>query len=64
MGKREITLLPGDGLGPSIVDSTVEVLERAGCEFQYREAAIGQTALDAGKELIIDNAAMQLVMNP
>lgn len=52
MSKREIILLPGDGIGPSITDATLKVLERIGCEFQYREAVIGQTALDAGKELI------------
>ena len=52
MGKREITLLPGDGIGPSITDSTLAVLEKIGCGLQYREALIGQAALDAGKELI------------
>ncbi|MDN5870979.1 MAG: isocitrate dehydrogenase [Nitrococcus sp.] len=52
MSAREITLLPGDGIGPSVSDATLEVLQRAGCDFQYQKASIGQTALDAGKELI------------
>ncbi|HET8701665.1 MAG TPA: isocitrate dehydrogenase [Nitrococcus sp.] len=52
MDKREIVLLPGDGIGPSITEATLEVLQHAGCEFQYHHALIGQTALDAGKELI------------
>ena len=52
MSQRDIILLPGDGIGPSIVDATVQVLQHAGCEFRYRECLIGQTALDAGEELI------------
>lgn len=52
MSAREITLLPGDGIGPSITDATLEVLKQAGCALQYHEATIGQTALDAGQALI------------
>lgn len=52
MNQREITLLPGDGIGPSIIESTLQVLERAGCDFRFQHALIGQSALDAGRELI------------
>ena len=61
MGEREITVLRGDGIGPSIVDATLEILEAAGARFQYRYADIGQSALDQDKDLIpqetLDNIA-------
>ena len=52
MGEREITVLRGDGIGPSIVDATLEILEAAGARFRYRYADIGQSALDQDKDLI------------
>ncbi len=52
MSEREITVLRGDGIGPSIVDATLEILEAAGARFRYRYADIGQSALDQDKDLI------------
>lgn len=52
MSEREITVLRGDGIGPSIVDATLEILEAAGARFRYRFADIGESALDQGKDLI------------
>ena len=60
MSKREIVLLPGDGIGPSIVDAALHVLQRTGCEFRYHESLIGQTALDAGEELIPQETLAQI----
>lgn len=56
MSQREITVIRGDGIGPSIVDATLQVLDRAGAGLDYRYAEVGQAALDAGKELISDEA--------
>lgn len=52
MAQRRITVIPGDGVGPSIVDSTLEVLKKLKCDFAYDFADAGITALDKGKELI------------
>lgn len=56
MSQREITVIPGDGIGPGIVDAALQVLDQAGAGLAYRYAEVGQTALDAGKALIPDEA--------
>ena len=40
MAKRRVTLIPGDGVGPSLVDAALKVLEAAGAEIEWdwREA--------------------------
>ena len=47
MGGRCITVIRGDGIGPSIVDATVAVLDRAGCGFAYEYVDGGLAALEA-----------------
>ncbi|MBI4781911.1 MAG: 3-isopropylmalate dehydrogenase [Oscillatoriophycideae cyanobacterium NC_groundwater_1537_Pr4_S-0.65um_50_18] len=46
-----ITLLPGDGIGPEIMEVTVAVLKRVGeqldLQFSFKEALIGGAAIDA-----------------
>ncbi|MCD8198757.1 MAG: 3-isopropylmalate dehydrogenase, partial [Phascolarctobacterium sp.] len=47
----KITLLPGDGIGPEIVDASVEVLNAAAKKFcfdvTYDKQLIGGCAIDA-----------------
>ena len=47
----KITLLPGDGIGPEIIDAAVEVLnavaEKHGLAFAYDHQLIGGAAFDA-----------------
>ena len=38
MSKRTITVIPGDGIGPSIIDSALKILDKAGCNFEYEFA--------------------------
>ncbi|MFT3792452.1 MAG: 3-isopropylmalate dehydrogenase [Rudaea sp.] len=49
--KAKITLLPGDGIGPEVVASAVEVLKavaaKHGHEFTFDEQLIGGAAIDA-----------------
>ena len=52
MGGRCITVIRGDGIGPSIVDATVAVLDRAGCGFAYEYVDGGLAALEATGELL------------
>jgi isocitrate dehydrogenase (NAD+) len=42
---RPITLIPGDGIGPSITDATVRVLDAAGADIQWEVHLAGLAAL-------------------
>ena len=43
-----VTLLPGDGIGPEVVDATLTVLEATGIHFEWeRFDAIGASAIEA-----------------
>ena len=49
--KLKIAVLPGDGIGPEIMEQGVAVLDaiarKFGHEFEYEEAVVGATAIDA-----------------
>jgi 3-isopropylmalate dehydrogenase len=51
MANYRITLLPGDGIGPEILDVTVAVLNQVGqklnLQFEFKEALMGGAAIDA-----------------
>ncbi|HET8815852.1 NAD-dependent isocitrate dehydrogenase [Pseudidiomarina aestuarii] len=47
-----ITVIPGDGIGPDIVDATLKVLDHAGCDFTYEFADAGLAALETTGELL------------
>ncbi len=42
-----VTLIPGDGIGPSIADAAVRVLEAAGAEIEWDRQLAGKAAMDA-----------------
>ncbi|HEX6309745.1 MAG TPA: isocitrate/isopropylmalate family dehydrogenase [Longimicrobiales bacterium] len=43
---RVVTLIPGDGIGPSITAATVKVLEAAGADIEWDERLAGVAAVD------------------
>ena len=49
--KLKIAVLPGDGIGPEIMKQGVAVMDaiaaKFGHEFDYEEALVGATAIDA-----------------
>jgi isocitrate dehydrogenase (NAD+) len=45
-----ITLIPGDGIGPSIVEAATRVIEATGVSIQWEVAAAGLTAVDYVKD--------------
>jgi isocitrate dehydrogenase (NAD+) len=48
----EATLIPGDGIGPSIIDATVRLLDAAGARFTWDRQLAGMAAVkDAGDPL-------------
>ncbi len=52
MEQRRITVIRGDGIGPSIVDAAIAVLDHAGCGFAYDYVEGGLTALENTGELL------------
>ncbi|MFI3247230.1 MAG: isocitrate dehydrogenase [Ferrimonas sp.] len=52
MSTTTITVIPGDGIGPDIVEATLKILDAAGCPFQYEFADAGLTALAKHGELM------------
>ena len=41
----QVTLIPGDGIGPEVVNAAVEVIEAAGARLQWERAAAGSGAV-------------------
>jgi isocitrate dehydrogenase (NAD+) len=58
---RTVTLLPGDGIGPEVVDATLEVLAATGVEIDWEPQLIGGPALDAGAGTPLPSAAVESV---
>jgi isocitrate dehydrogenase (NAD+) len=52
MSKQTITVIKGDGIGPSIVEAAIQVLDKVGCEFEYEYVDAGLTALEKTGELL------------
>ncbi|MBC3764913.1 isocitrate dehydrogenase [Neptunicella marina] len=52
MAQQRITVIPGDGIGPSIIDSAIQILDKVGCDFEYDYADAGITALEKDGELL------------
>lgn len=49
---QKITVIPGDGIGPSITEATIKVLDKLGCGFEYEYVEAGISALDKGLDLL------------
>lgn len=49
-----ITVIPGDGIGPDIIDATIKILDKAGCGLSYEFADAGLVALEKHGELLPD----------
>lgn len=49
MGKRRIGVIPGDGVGPEIMEATLAILEEVGFSAEWVYLQAGEQALQAGK---------------
>ncbi|QEY15279.1 isocitrate dehydrogenase [Cellvibrio sp. KY-GH-1] len=47
-----ITVIKGDGIGPSIVDAAIQILNSAGCDFCYEYVDAGMVALEKSGQLL------------
>lgn len=52
MTQQRITVIKGDGIGPDIVDSALQILDKVGCDFAYDFADAGLMALENHGELL------------
>jgi len=41
-----VTVIPGDGIGPEVVEAAQRVIDASGVDIEWREAAAGQTAFE------------------
>jgi NAD-dependent isocitrate dehydrogenase len=49
MAKRQIAVIPGDGIGPEIMDATIAILEATGLEAEWIELEAGLSSIERGK---------------
>src|SRR5215472_13905212 len=49
---HRVTLIPGDGIGPEVVNATVRILEATGVKFEWESFAAGAEAFEKYKEYI------------
>jgi len=63
MGTR-ITIIPGDGIGPEIMDAAKAVLDKLGCDFEYEVVQAGLVALEHQGGLLPDNTLSAIDRNP
>lgn len=49
MAKRQIAIIPGDGIGPEIMDATLAILDAVGFEAEYIPFDAGISAVEKGK---------------
>jgi len=52
LSNRTITVIKGDGIGPSIVDATIQILDHMQCGLIYEFAEAGLAALESSGELL------------
>lgn len=60
---RKITVIPGDGIGPDIVNSAVQILDKVGCDFEYEYADAGLIALEKYGELLPESTLAAIENN-
>ena len=55
MSKKNVAVIPGDGIGPEVIGATLEVLEKvAPSRFDFHEVAMGGNAIDKYGEPLPD----------
>ncbi len=59
MEKRTITLARGDGIGPEIMDATMEILGAAGAQLHVEEIEIGKAVYERGVKNGIEDSAWE-----
>ena len=58
-----VTLIPGDGIGPSIAEATVKIIEAAGVKIHWERVEAGLAAIDKYKDPLPQNLIDSLTEN-
>jgi isocitrate dehydrogenase (NAD+) len=53
--KHRVTLIPGDGVGPEVIEAARRVLEATGVQFHWQVINAGETALEKAGSLLPDS---------
>ncbi len=60
---RKITLIPGDGIGPEVVDSVVRVIDTAGVKIEWERVEAGAQALEKYGTVLPENVIESVKKN-
>ncbi|CAI8218907.1 MAG: Isocitrate dehydrogenase [NADP] [Glaciecola sp. HTCC2999] len=63
MTQQRITVIRGDGIGPDIIDSATQILDKVGCNFAYDYADAGLMALENHGELLPEDTLSLIKKN-
>jgi isocitrate dehydrogenase (NAD+) len=58
-----ITVIPGDGIGPEIMTSTLRCLDALECGFVYEHRQAGLVAMEEGNELLPEETLASIRRN-
>src|SRR5699024_6221284 len=61
MSKTPLTIIKGDGIGPAIMASALEVLDALGADFDYEYVDVGQVAVDNGADDALPDNAVESI---
>ena len=59
-----VTVLPGDGIGPDIVEATIRILGELDCDLSFEYALAGGEALKQGLDLVPEETLAQIARHP
>jgi len=57
---RQITLIPGDGIGPEVAKATVRAVQASGSQLEWERVAAGARALEESGQLLPDDVFASL----
>lgn len=60
---RKITLIPGDGIGPEVVDSAFRVIDAAGVKIEWEKVEAGAQALEKYGTVLPENVIESVKRN-
>lgn len=63
MSKKRITVIPGDGIGPSLTEAALQVLEKLACPFDYDIVLAGLSAVEKGQDLLPESTLQAIAKN-
>ncbi len=63
MNSHRVTLIPGDGIGPEVIEATRRALEATGVHFDWDVQLVGAQALEALGTSLPDSVAASVITN-